>query len=147
MKPSLRFKRLPAVLATLVVLLAGCKADVNPTAAATGTLAESPEAETSTEVPPPPPSPEPTETSTFTPEPLEVRFAVIGDYGLSGAAEAEVAALVHSWEPDIIITTGDNNYPSGSAETIDENIGQYYHDYISPYLGSYGAGAEENRFR
>jgi hypothetical protein len=147
MKPSLLVK--PLLLA-LVVLLAGCKADVSPTAAATGTQLDPPEAETSTEVPPPPPSPSPepteTSTSTYTPEPLRVRFAVIGDYGLSGAVEAEVAALVHSWEPDIIITTGDNNYPSGSAETIDENIGQYYHDYISPYMGSYGPGAEENRF-
>jgi hypothetical protein len=75
-----------------------------------------------------------------------VRFAVIGDYGLAGEAEAQVSELVHSLEPDIILTVGDNNYPSGSAETIDENIGQYYHDFIYPYYGTYGEGAEENRF-
>jgi glucose/arabinose dehydrogenase len=57
-----------------------------------------------------------------------------------------VAALVKSWEPDFIITTGDNNYPDGHAETIDENIGQYYHEFIYPYIGEYGEGAESNRF-
>ncbi|KAF0106891.1 MAG: phoA [Anaerolineaceae bacterium] len=89
-----------------------------------------------------PPSPAPTAT----PRPLVVRFAVIGDYGWGGAAEADVAALVHGWQPDIVITVGDNNYPSGSASTIDDHIGQYYHDYIFPYSGAYGPGADVNRF-
>lgn len=74
------------------------------------------------------------------------RFAVIGDYGVGGPDEESVARLVHSWHPDFIITTGDNNYPSGEALTIDFNIGQYYHDFISPYLGRYGCGAKQNRF-
>jgi hypothetical protein len=91
------------------------------------------------------PTHSPTPTFTPTPEPL-VRFAVIGDYGLAGQPAADVAALVKSWDPDFIITTGDNNYPDGAWETIDENIGQYYHEYIHPYVGSYGPGAEENRF-
>jgi hypothetical protein len=71
---------------------------------------------------------------------------VIGDFGLAGKAEADVAGLVHSWNPDIIITVGDDNYPSGAADTIDANIGQYYHDFIFPYTGTYGPGATENRF-
>ncbi|RPH61619.1 MAG: hypothetical protein EHM81_03885 [Chloroflexi bacterium] len=75
-----------------------------------------------------------------------VRFAVIGDYGLSWTPEADVAAKVKSWNPDFIITTGDNNYPDGAASTIDKNIGQYYHEFIYPYKGSYGAGATYNRF-
>ena len=73
------------------------------------------------------------------------RFAVIGDYGDAGEPEADVAALVKSWNPEFIITTGDNNYPSGAAETIDENIGQYYHEFIS-LPGTYGEGADTNRF-
>jgi tartrate-resistant acid phosphatase type 5 len=92
-------------------------------------------------------TPLPTVTSTYTPVPtLTVRFAVIGDYGLAGQPAEDVAALVKSWQPDLILTTGDNNYPIGAAETIDENIGQYYHDYIYPYIGSFGEGAEINRF-
>jgi tartrate-resistant acid phosphatase type 5 len=110
---------------------------------------------TDTPIPPPTSTPSftPSSTPTLTPtliptatsEP-SVRFAVIGDYGLAGDAEADVAALVLSWAPDFIITTGDNNYPNGSDETIDENIGQYYHSFIYPYLGTYGEGADTNRF-
>jgi len=97
---------------------------------------------------PPTASPAPTETlpPTATPEPLEVRFAVIGDYGWDGPAEADVAALVHSWQPDIILTVGDNNQSEATGEMLDANIGKYYHDYIYPYNGAYGPGADVNRF-
>jgi subtilisin-like proprotein convertase family protein len=74
------------------------------------------------------------------------RFAVIGDYGGATSAERDVANLVKSWSPDFIITVGDNNYPDGAASTIDANIGQFYHNFIYPYHGSYGAGATVNRF-
>ncbi len=74
------------------------------------------------------------------------RMAVIGDYGDAGQAEADVAALVDSWGVDFVATVGDNNYPSGQAETIDQNIGQYYQSYIHPYVGNYGSGGDENRF-
>ncbi|MFZ1518237.1 MAG: metallophosphoesterase [Ignavibacteriaceae bacterium] len=76
----------------------------------------------------------------------QVKFAAIGDYGLSGPNELAVANLVKSWNPDFIITLGDNNYPLGSDSTIDQNIGQYYHDYIYPYKGIYGNGSNFNRF-
>jgi tartrate-resistant acid phosphatase type 5 len=75
-----------------------------------------------------------------------VRFAVIGDYGTQGQPEADVAALVRSWNPELVITTGDNNYSDGAASTIDTNIGQYYHSFIAPYRGAYGSGADRNRF-
>jgi hypothetical protein len=74
------------------------------------------------------------------------RFAVIGDYGQAGDAERDVADLVKSWHPEIIVTTGDNNYNDGAAETVDENVGQYFHDFIYPYKGTYGNGAQVNRF-
>lgn len=74
------------------------------------------------------------------------RFAVIGDYGMEGEPMAAVAALVASWAPDFVVTTGDNNYPDGSAETIDRNIGQGYSQFIGPYRGAFGQGASENRF-
>lgn len=76
----------------------------------------------------------------------QVLFAVIGDYGAGTQAEADVAALVKSWQPEFIITLGDNNYPSGSAESIDRNIGQYYHEYIGNYMGDYGEGSLYPRF-
>ncbi|GAA4353137.1 hypothetical protein GCM10023185_13490 [Hymenobacter saemangeumensis] len=74
------------------------------------------------------------------------RFAAIGDYGYAGSPERDVSQLVKSWSPEFIITLGDNNYDVGAASTIDDNIGQYYHEFIAPYQGRYGAGATENRF-
>ena len=76
----------------------------------------------------------------------DVTLAVIGDFGYAGTPEADVAALVASWNVDYVLTTGDNNYPSGEASTIDANIGQYYQPYIGNYAGSYGPGALQNRF-
>src|ERR1041385_3886659 len=75
-----------------------------------------------------------------------IRFAVIGDYGFAGQPELDVSNLVKSWNPDFVITTGDNNYENGAASTIDQNIGQYYHEFISPYTGAYGSGDTVNRF-
>ncbi len=75
-----------------------------------------------------------------------VQFAVIGDYGDASQAEADVAALIDSWNVDFILTLGDNNYNYGAASTIDDNIGQFYSAYIAPYNGSYGSGGATNRF-
>lgn len=74
-----------------------------------------------------------------------VRLAVLGDFGEAGQPEADVAALVNGWSPDYILTVGDNNYPNGETSTIDENIGQYFHQYIGDYQGEYGEDAAENR--
>jgi tartrate-resistant acid phosphatase type 5 len=92
-----------------------------------------------TSEPPPPPPPAP-------PRARHVNFAVIGDFGAAGLDEGRVADLIKSRDPDFIITTGDNNYPDGAAETIDANIGQYFHAFIAPYRGTFGEGAKRNRF-
>ncbi|GAB4400321.1 MAG: hypothetical protein OHK0052_23950 [Anaerolineales bacterium] len=90
-------------------------------------------------------------SATPTPTPLvappeSVRFAAIGDFGQAGEPLAAVATLVKSWQPDLVITLGDNNYPNGAAETIDANVGQYFHEFIGNYQGNYGDGAAVNRF-
>lgn len=59
-----------------------------------------------------------------------VYFAAIGDFGTDSKSEADVAAMVKSWNPEFIITTGDNNYPIGSAGSIVSNIGKHYCDFI-----------------
>ena len=91
-------------------------------------------------------TPSPSPTSSSTPPPAAIHFAVIGDFGEGNQPEADVAALVHGWNPDFVITVGDNNYPLGEASTIDDHIGKYYHDFIFPYTGKFGPGATENRF-
>ena len=97
--------------------------------------------DTATEMPP-----SPTSSPTVNQMAVPVRFAVIGDYGSGDQNEADVADLVKSWNPDLVITTGDNNYPDGAVDTIDDNIGQFYHQFIYPYQGAYGEGADTNRF-
>jgi hypothetical protein len=77
---------------------------------------------------------------------LVTRFAVIGDYGINSAGERAVATMIKGWRPDFVITTGDNNYPSGGADTIDVNIGQYFHELIGGYIGQFGCSAATNRF-
>ena len=73
-----------------------------------------------------------------------VRFAVIGDYGIAGkpganvgevANEKRVADLVKGWNPEFIITVGDNNYPQGDAETMAANVGKFYGKFISRTAG------------
>lgn len=144
------------VLVMLVVFLSGCTVATQlPTPTSTPFPSPTPsEASTSTQIPPTitlqatstpvetPSSP----TQSETPSAQSIRFAVIGDYGSGNQDEADVAALIKSWNPDFIITTGDNNYRDGEADTIDENIGQFFHEFISPYKGDYGEGAQENRF-
>ncbi len=90
--------------------------------------------------------PAPTEAGTEAGSAEPIRFAVIGDFGWAGPDELAVFELIESWQVDFIITTGDNNYRNGEAETIDENIGQYYHAYIGTYQGEFGPGSPENRF-
>ena len=136
----------------LLVLLAACAPfpgtprPVTPSAAA---AASPTPAEVATTALPASPTLVASPSSTGEPSPTanpSLRFAVIGDFGESGKPEADVARLVRSWDPDIVITTGDDNYPDGAASTIDANIGQYYHEFIFPYTGKYGPGAAENRF-
>ncbi len=84
-------------------------------------------------------------TPAATRAPAEVRFAVIGDFGRSGPAEAAVAALVHSWRPDFILSVGDNDYPVGGADTMQQNVLRYYGEDIAagrffPALGNHDWG-------
>ena len=111
------------------------------TPAKTATLETAPPTATTQPAATLPPAP----TATQTARPPLV-FAVIGDFGTDGKPEADIAALVKSWHPAFIITTGDNNNPIGAAETIDRNIGKYYHAYIYNYHGKYGQGADQLRF-
>ncbi len=62
-----------------------------------------------------------------------ITFAVIGDFGKSGNNEKAVADMIKSWNPDFIITTGDNNYYEGKYSTIKKNITRYYGDFIYNY--------------
>lgn len=81
-------------------------------------------------------------------KPWLYRFAVIGNYGLDNASTAAVAALVNSWTPSMVTTTGANVIGGdGSILTLDSAVGRNYHSYIFPYTGIYGPGASDrNKF-
>ncbi|MBI3158969.1 MAG: metallophosphoesterase [Chloroflexi bacterium] len=141
---------LHVMLAGLLAFLAACAGQTTPTPPSTQTAVSLPTASPTARALPTATAPPPTPTETTPTEPTptnpQARFAIIGDYGTGDANAAAVAALVLAWQPEFIVTTGDNNYPNGAAETIDPNIGQFYSDYIGGYAGEYGEGSEVNRF-
>ena len=59
-----------------------------------------------------------------------LRVAVIGDFGTGGKIQSEVAQRMCRWRKshpfDLVITTGDNIYPDGSARYFDTNFFQPY---------------------
>jgi tartrate-resistant acid phosphatase type 5 len=57
-------------------------------------------------------------------------FAVIGDFGVAGVPAKKVADMVKGWDPEFIITVGDNSYTDQTGIGMNENIGQYYCDFI-----------------
>lgn len=59
-----------------------------------------------------------------------ISFAAIGDYGSGNKNEFKVSEIVKSYNPYFIITMGDNNYEYGQSETLNDNIGDFYGDYI-----------------
>ena len=73
-------------------------------------------------------------------------FGVIGDFGKAGEPEERVANLVKSWNPDFIITTGDNNYDKGELKTIESNISNYYGDFIYNFDAPAGYLCNGNAF-
>jgi hypothetical protein len=67
------------------------------------------------------------------------RFAVIGDFGVGlNEHERKVATLVRSWNPEFIITLGDNRY---GAIDYDSAVGQHFCEFLSETeTGSYCSG-------
>ncbi|MBX3734083.1 MAG: metallophosphoesterase [Verrucomicrobiae bacterium] len=65
-----------------------------------------------------------------------IRFAVIGDFGQTFADQTfpldHVAAMIRSWNPDFVVSVGDNNYQLGLAATADVNIGKNFSAFIYP---------------
>ncbi|TJY41757.1 hypothetical protein E5161_11145 [Cohnella pontilimi] len=74
-------------------------------------------------------------------------LAVIGDYGdcyRNCEHEQAVADLVHSWNPDAILTVGDNSYRLGTAEEVEADQKPYWQDIAAgrffPIYGNHDYG-------
>jgi hypothetical protein len=80
----------------------------------------------------------------------EIVFAVIGDYGDDDDDTRQVADMIIGWQPDFIVTVGDNDYSdgayAGSFEGLELGVGQYFADFIGNYRGEHGAGSATDRF-
>jgi len=79
-----------------------------------------------------------------------IRFAAVGDFDAS-AATASVAAMIAGWNPDFVITQGDNNYTANNTSTAswDNEVGQFYGQYTKYPAGSsssYAPGPSVNKF-
>ncbi len=75
-----------------------------------------------------------------------ITFAAIGDFGEDSATHTQVADLIKSWNPDLIITMGDNRCRNNTFDTV---VGKRYCDYLSNVqAGTHcqGGHASENRF-
>jgi tartrate-resistant acid phosphatase type 5 len=73
-----------------------------------------------------------------------VRFAIITDYGTDNGNELKVANMVKGWNPDFIITLGDNNALGSGGWS--RAIGKYYGTYVStgrfyPSIGNHDSDA------
>lgn len=68
--------------------------------------------------------------------PGAVRFAVLGDFGQTFPDQIfpidHVGAMIRSWNPDFVVSVGDNNYQLGQAATADVNIGKNFTGFIYP---------------
>ncbi len=77
-------------------------------------------------------------------------FGVIGDYGDDDDNSRDVSNLMKSWNPDFIITVGDNDYSDGAFrgtfDALELNVGQYFQEFIGDYQGQLGPGASVNKF-
>lgn len=71
---------------------------------------------------------------------VTARFAMLGDFGDNSAAQASVATMVASQNPDFIVTAGDNRY---GTSTYQQTIADHYGAYVPVISGGVSA---ENLF-
>jgi tartrate-resistant acid phosphatase type 5 len=77
-------------------------------------------------------------------------FAVVGDFGSGTSDERAVASLIESWHPDFVLTVGDNAYPLGAPELLDNDIFGPYAAVMResawfPALGNHDVKADGGR--
>lgn len=73
-------------------------------------------------------------------------FAAFGDFGEDDQDHTEVAAMVDTWNPDFILSLGDNRYGN---TTFDDVIGKRWCDYLSgvqPGPNCNGGNSATSRF-
>ncbi len=71
-----------------------------------------------------------------------IRFGVVGDFGISGTTLAGISSMIRGWNPDFVVTTGDNTYGDldssidhdpglpGNQNDWEFNVGAYFGDFM-----------------
>ena len=54
--------------------------------------------------------------------------------GASGPMQQAVADMIRGWNPTEVVQLGDESYNVASSTLLDYNIGQYYNNWIAPYV-------------
>jgi tartrate-resistant acid phosphatase type 5 len=79
-----------------------------------------------------------------------ITFAAVADFGGVSGPPADVAQLVRSWSPDVVVAAGDLVYPDGGTpedeDRFETQVAAHYHWAIGGYSGPYGPGPAVNRF-
>lgn len=77
----------------------------------------------------------------------QFKYMADGSYDVAdapnGPAEEATAHMVWGWKPNEVVILGDGVYNLGASSHIDDNIGQFYNQYMSPYPSPIYAGAFE----
>jgi predicted phosphodiesterase len=71
-------------------------------------------------------------------------IAVVGDFGVGDKHELAVSKLVAQYEPDFVVTTGDNVYKQGKS--YDSLVGKYYPQPLVPATGNHDHLLKISRF-
>ncbi len=85
-------------------------------------------------------------TTPSNPQPAQkIRLAVTGDFGDPTGPVVSVANQLANWNPEAVITTGDNNYPSGNMVDFSTHTYAHYGKFIDagtffPALGNHDWG-------
>lgn len=77
-----------------------------------------------------------------------LRVAVVGDYGAFTTDELRVVTQIMFWNPDILLTTGDNAYESGTLDEFQANVFKPYQPVFAeipvyPSMGNHDYTTDE----
>ncbi len=83
-------------------------------------------------------------------QPGMTRCIAFGDYGIDGGNQPAVASRMKTFNPEFLLTTGDNTYNTSSAiSNYDNTQAKYYREFIkitNPASAYFGQGAPVNNF-
>ena len=79
-----------------------------------------------------------------------IRFGVLGDFGASGAALAGISGMIQGWNPEFIVSTGDNNYglldSNADSDPVLPGVQNAWEFNVGAYFGPFLRRREDGKF-